>query len=39
MSDFENRLRQFEITGSGIKVGEPLEGLRGILSGNPELIN
>ena len=39
MSNFENRLRQFEITGSGIKVGEPLEGLRGILSGNPELIN
>ena len=39
MSDFENTLRQFEITGSGIKVGEPLKGLRGILSGSPEMVN
>ena len=39
MSGFENTLRDFEITGEGIKVGEPLEDLRGILSGNPEFID
>jgi circadian clock protein KaiC len=39
MSGFENKLRNFEITSDGIKVGEPLEDLRGILSGNPEFIN
>lgn len=35
-SDFERTLRKFEITEHGIKVGEPLTGLRGILSGTPE---
>jgi circadian clock protein KaiC len=35
-SDFERTLRQFEITGSGIGIGEPLRGLRGILTGTPE---
>ena len=39
MSGFENTLRNFEITGEGIKVGEPLKDLRGILSGNPEFID
>ncbi|MFN2340923.1 MAG: ATPase domain-containing protein [Halanaerobium sp.] len=39
MSGFENTLRDFEITEAGIKVGEPLEDLRGILSGNPEFID
>ena len=38
-SDFERTLREFEITGHGIKVGEPLTGMRGILSGTPELID
>jgi len=37
-SDFERILREFEITGHGIKVGEPLTGMRGILSGTPELV-
>jgi circadian clock protein KaiC len=38
-SDFEQTLREFEITGHGIKVGEPLTGMRGILSGTPELVD
>ena len=37
-SDFERTLREFEITGHGIKVGEPLTEMRGILSGTPELV-
>lgn len=37
-SDFERTLRKFEITPHGIVVGEPLGGLRGILSGTPEFI-
>jgi circadian clock protein KaiC len=36
-SDFQRTLREFEITEHGIKVGEPLTGLRGILRGTPEL--
>lgn len=39
LSNFENKMRQFEITKHGIKVGEPLTQLRGILTGNPEFIN
>ncbi len=38
-SDFERTLREFEITEHGIKVGEPLTGLRGVLSGSPRLVN
>ncbi|MGM0421016.1 MAG: ATPase domain-containing protein [Bacillota bacterium] len=38
MSDFENDLREFEITGEGIKVGQPLDKLRGLLTGSPEFI-
>lgn len=34
--DFERSLREFEITSHGVKVGEPLSGLRGILQGTPE---
>ena len=34
-SDFEKKLRELEITGEGIYVGEPLAGFRGILSGVP----
>ncbi|SDK17999.1 ATPase domain-containing protein [Billgrantia gudaonensis] len=35
--DFEKTLREFDITAEGLKVGEPLTGLRGILRGVPEL--
>lgn len=35
-SDFEKTLREMEITTGGIKVGEPLTNLRGILRGEPE---
>jgi len=36
--DFERQLREFEITSEGIRVGDPLSGVRGILSGNPERV-
>lgn len=36
VSDFERSLREFEITEHGLKVGAPMEDLRGILSGQPE---
>ncbi|MEM7762329.1 MAG: ATPase domain-containing protein [Cyanobacteria bacterium P01_A01_bin.40] len=39
VSDYERALREFAITRYGIKVGEPLTKLRGILSGVPEWIN
>jgi circadian clock protein KaiC len=35
-SDFERSLRELEITEHGIKLGKPLTGLRGILSGIPD---
>lgn len=35
VSNFERTLREFEITKYGIKVGEPLTYLRGILNGIP----
>ena len=38
MSDFENTMREFEISSSGIIVGKPLKRLRGILTGNPDII-
>jgi circadian clock protein KaiC len=38
-SDFERTLREFKITKHGITVGEPLEGLRGILTGTPTVEN
>lgn len=34
---FENTLRGLEITSHGLKVGDPLSHLRGILSGIPEV--
>lgn len=37
-SDFERNLREYEITHHGLKVGEPLSELRGILKGTPEWI-
>jgi circadian clock protein KaiC len=37
--DFERTLRKFEITEHGISVGEPLAGMRDILSGTPKLLD
>ncbi|TKX83433.1 recombinase RecA, partial [Halorubrum sp. SS5] len=37
-SDFERTIREFRITEHGITVGEPMSGLRGILSGTPEVV-
>jgi circadian clock protein KaiC len=36
--NFENTLREFAITQYGLKVGEPLTELRGILQGTPEFV-
>ena len=36
--DFERTLREFKITEHGITVGEPLTGMRDILSGTPKLV-
>jgi len=36
VGDFEKTLREFEITDGGLKVGSPLKGLRGVLTGTPE---
>lgn len=36
LSGFETKLREFEISEYGLEVGEPLENLSGILTGNPE---
>ncbi|WGV28370.1 ATPase domain-containing protein [Halotia branconii] len=38
MSNFEKSVREFEISRYGVKVGQPLNKLRGILSGMPEFI-
>ena len=38
-SNFERTLREFQITEDGIKVGEPLTKLRGILNGVPTWID
>lgn len=35
LSNFERTLREFDITSNGIKIGQPLKELRGILSGTP----
>jgi len=39
MSDFENTMRRYRITSEGINVGEPLNNMRGILTGNPEFLD
>ena len=39
VSNFERSLREFTITKYGIKVGEPLTQLRGILTGIPEWVD
>jgi circadian clock protein KaiC len=38
LTNFERTLRQMEVTRYGIKVGQPLTGLRGILTGKVEWI-
>jgi circadian clock protein KaiC len=37
-SDFEHRLRRFEITGEGVVVGDSLTGLSGVLTGDPQWV-
>lgn len=39
LSDFEKGIREYKITSDGIKVGQQLNNMRGILSGNPEIID
>ncbi|PAU82610.1 recombinase RecA [Halorubrum salipaludis] len=39
MSDYERTIREFRITADGIAVGEPLSGMRGVLSGTPEMVD
>ncbi len=39
LTDFERSLCEIEISRYGIKIGKPLKGLRGILSGTPLLID
>ena len=38
LSGFEKTLREFDISSNGIEVGDPLNKLRGVLSGVPEFI-
>ncbi|MDX1639169.1 MAG: ATPase domain-containing protein [Balneolaceae bacterium] len=38
LSDFEKTIREFQITSGGIQVGAPLDKIKGILSGNPDII-
>jgi len=39
VGDFERTLREFAITEEGITVGDPLTELRGVLGGDPELVD
>jgi circadian clock protein KaiC len=39
LSDFEKGLREITITKYGIRVGQPLKNIRGILNGSPERVN
>lgn len=36
--DFEKTLRELAITDHGVQLGQPLRGLRGVLSGIPEIL-
>ncbi len=36
LGEFERSLRSFEITDEGVRIGDKLTGLRGVLSGTPE---
>lgn len=35
---FEKALREFDITQDGLQVGRPLHGMRGLMSGVPEIV-
>ena len=37
-SDHERTIREFDIDASGIRIGEPLAGVAGVLSGNPQYV-
>jgi circadian clock protein KaiC len=39
VGDFGKALRELSITRDGIRVGEPLSGLRGVLTGTPEWVD
>ena len=39
LGDFGKKVRELEITGDGVRVGEPLMGLRGVLTGTPEWVD
>jgi circadian clock protein KaiC len=39
LSDFHKTLREIDITCDGVQVGEPLAGLRGVLTGTPERVS
>ena len=39
LSDFEKSIREFHITSEGIKVGEPLKKVQGIMGGNPRILS
>jgi circadian clock protein KaiC len=38
-SAHENTIREYELTGDGVKVGPPLRNLHGVLSGVPTLVD
>ena len=38
LSDYEKTIREFDITCDGVVVGRPLAGLRGVLTGTPEVL-
>lgn len=38
-SDFQKTIRQLDITSYGIKIGEPLTNMRGLLKGTPESVD
>jgi circadian clock protein KaiC len=39
LGDFTKTLREYEITCDGVRVGPPLTGLRGVLTGTPERVD
>jgi circadian clock protein KaiC len=39
VGDFGKSMRELRITGSGLQVGGPLTGLRGVLTGTPEWVD
>ena len=39
VGDFEKALRELRITDGGLRVGAPLAGLRGVLTGTPEWVD